>query len=143
MGVLRALPSSSCKGLGGPLGPQQPFGPPIALRAVLGAFGFWFLKISKVYFESELPLLGGVFYKTFLFEASAYMFLVFENFEIVFSITIPTFGDQTLIPNIADSIGTVRRGGRDHSLLILLFLLQYPTFSSGRVYKKILPKLVQ
>ena len=86
-------------------------------------FDFWFLKISKLYFESEFPLWeGGLFYIVFLYMFLIFLtlggiflvlFLVFENFEIVFSITIPTFGDQTLIPNIADSIGTVRRGGRD------------------------------
>ena len=67
---------------------------------------FGFLKILKLYFESEFPFLGGFVYKTFLFEASLYMFwffgtlgglfwvwiLVFENFEIVFWIRIPTFG---------------------------------------------------
>ena len=44
-------------------------------------FDFWFLKILKLYFESELPLLGGLFYKTFWFEASLYMFLIFWNFR--------------------------------------------------------------
>ena len=36
---------------------------------------------TKLYFESEFPLLGGLFYKTFWFEASLYMFLIFFNFR--------------------------------------------------------------
>ena len=48
-----------------------------------GLFLVWFLvlKISKLFFESEFPLLGGLFYKTFWFEASLYMFLIFWNFR--------------------------------------------------------------
>ena len=58
----------------------------------------------------ELFEIGGLFYKTFWFEASLYMFrffgtlgglfwvsfLVFENFEIVFWIRITTFGGSLL-----------------------------------------------
>ena len=69
------------------------------------------LKISKLYFESEFPLLGGLFYKTFWFEASLYMFLifwnfrgsfwvwflVFENLEIVLWIRIYTFGEFVIM----------------------------------------------
>jgi len=50
----------------------------------LGVFfylDFWFLKILKLYFDSEFPLLGGLFYKTFLFKASLYMVLIFWNFR--------------------------------------------------------------
>ena len=68
---------------------------------------FWFLKNSKLYFESKFPLLGGPFYKKkidfrppyrcfWFFGTSGGLFwvwfLVFENFEIVFGIRIPTFG---------------------------------------------------
>ena len=42
----------------------------LELKGVFFEFDFWFLKILKLYFESELPLLGGLFYETFLFEAS-------------------------------------------------------------------------
>ena len=62
------------------------------------------LKILKLYFESEFSFFGGLFYKTFWFEASLHMFLifwnlrvflvwflVFEHFEIVFWIRYPTF----------------------------------------------------
>ena len=44
-------------------------------------FSFW---ISKLYFESEFPLLGGLFYKTFWFEGSLYMFLIFGNLGAFF-----------------------------------------------------------
>ena len=67
-------------------------------------FGFW--KFLKCILNQNYHFWGGVFYKTFLFEASSYMFsifcnfwgcfwvkfLVFENFEIVFWIRIPTLG---------------------------------------------------
>ena len=49
-----------------------------------GLFWLWFLKILKLYFEPEFPLLGGLFYKTFWFEASFYMFLIFRKFKGVF-----------------------------------------------------------
>ena len=42
---------------------------------------FWFLTILKLYLESQFPLLGGQFYKTFRFEASLYMFWFFFNFR--------------------------------------------------------------
>ena len=67
-------------------------------------FGFW--KFLKCILNQNYHFTGGVFYKTFLFEAFSYMFsffgnfwgsfwvkfLVFENFKIVFWIRIPTFG---------------------------------------------------
>merc|ERR1711873_387597 len=63
------------------LAPARGWGALWATNSPSGCFGgFWFLKISKLYFESEFPLLGGLFYKTFLFEASSYMFLIFGNF---------------------------------------------------------------
>ena len=57
-----------------------------ALWALLGAFGPLFITI-KLYFESEFLFFlgeGGVFYKTFLFEVSLYMFLIFGNLGGVF-----------------------------------------------------------
>ena len=54
----------------------------LELEGVFSGFDFWFLKISKLYFESEFPLLGGgLFYKTFWFETSLYMFLIFWKFR--------------------------------------------------------------
>ena len=74
-------------------------------------FDFWFLKISKLYFESEFPLLGVCFIKLFdlrppyicfwffgtLGGLFLVWFLVFENFEIVFWIRITTFGGVCFI----------------------------------------------
>ena len=67
-------------------------------------FGFW--KFWNCILNHKSHFWGGLFYKTFWFEASLYMFLifgtlgglfwvwclVFENFEIVFWIRNPTFG---------------------------------------------------
>ena len=71
---------------------------------------FWFLKILKLYFESEFPLWGACFIKLFdlrppyicfwLFGTLGGLFLVwflvFENLEIVFWIKISTFGGYVL-----------------------------------------------
>ena len=51
------------------------------ILGVFSEFDFLFLKISKLYFESEFPLFGVLFYKTFLFEVSLYMFFIFWNFR--------------------------------------------------------------
>ena len=73
-------------------------------------FDFWFLKILKLYLNQNYHFWGGLFHKTFWFEASLYMllifgtlgglflvwFLVFENFKIIFWIRIPTFGGSVL-----------------------------------------------
>ena len=45
------------------LAPAENWG---ALWAVLGAFGPLFITI-KLYFESQFPFLGGLFYKTFIY----------------------------------------------------------------------------
>ena len=71
--------NSRSLGHSAPLLPAPAEGPG-ALWALLGAFGPLFITI-KLYFESEFPFLGGLFYKTFWFEASLYMFLIFWNFR--------------------------------------------------------------
>ena len=71
---------------------------------------FGFLVNLIILFWIIIPTFECLFYKTFLFEASLYMFwffgtlgalfwvwfLVFENFEIVIWIRIPTFGGSVL-----------------------------------------------
>ena len=71
-------------------------------------FGFW--KFWNYILNQNSQFWGGLFYKTFWFEASLYIsfwffrtlggifwvqFLVFENFEILFWIKIPTFSTNT------------------------------------------------
>ena len=46
-------------------------------------FWVWFLVFEnfKIVFWIRIPTFGGLFYKTFWFEASLYMFLIFWNFR--------------------------------------------------------------
>ena len=80
---------------------------PRALRALLGAFGPLFITM-KLYFESEFPFLGGLFYKTFWFEASLYMFLIFWNFRGSFLRSI--FGFWKFLNCILNQNSHFRRG---------------------------------
>ena len=61
-----------------------------------GVFWVWFLvwKISKLYFGSEISLLGGLFYKTFWFEASLYMFLIFWKSRVFLSLVFENFESE-------------------------------------------------
>ena len=62
-------------------------------------FDFWFLKISKVYFESEFLLLGGVCFMNFLIwgflndfiNSSGIIFEFHYNFIIFFCVWVPRF----------------------------------------------------
>merc|ERR1712089_3149 len=93
--ALRALPSSSCGGLGVHSGPQWPFGP------------FWgpsapsSLKQNYI-FNQNSNFWGGLFYKTFLFEASLYMFLIFWNFRGSFLSS--TFSFKSEFPLLVGSV---------------------------------------
>ena len=78
---------------------------PTALLAILGDLQPP-LHYNEIIFWIRIPIFGCFFYKTFWFEASLNMFLifwnfrgsfwvqllVFENFKIVFWIRIPNFG---------------------------------------------------
>ena len=74
----------------------------LEIQGVFFEFDFWLLKISKLNFESEFPLLGGSIdlrppYRCFWFcgilkGLFLVWFLIFKYFGIEFWIRIPTFG---------------------------------------------------
>ena len=46
------------------------------MEGPIGAFGLLFITI-KLFFKSKFPFLGGLFYTTFLFEASLHLVFIF------------------------------------------------------------------